>query len=633
MTLDTYDCLYENKEISCEFKRLEKNDPLLIENNNRYVMFPIKYHNFWKMYKKRLASFWVVESVDLSHDTDNWYSLSDQERHFISHALAFFAVSNSIVLDDLSTKFSNEIQHPEIRAFYGFQIAIENIHCVAGNTKILTDNGYYMIKNLENKYINVWNGEGFSNVEIKYTSNQEIYNVILSNGMVLNCSPGHKWLIGNYKKTNVFKLIEKKTIDLHVNDKIIQYELPIINIYNNPSDFFNPYSHGLFCCNNKLNGNLYGNKKKYYVPINYTITTKLRWLEGVSDVNGHVILNNKKDSTIIRLHSINYDFISEIQLLLTTLNIQSSISTQYLMNKYNNSKDAVCQNLNVLYINGKNVNKLIYIGFSPKKLKILYCERLNHLKTKLNIIRIKSIIKISNNEATYCFNEPIKHRGVFNGILTSQSEMYSTLIDFYMRDYPFKKHNMFNAILTTSAIKLKAEWAIKWFNDSKSFTERIIAFAVVKNVFFSGYFCSIVWLKKRGLMPGLTSSNELILRDERLHADFSCMIYNTLHNKLPKRIINNIISSAVDVEKTFIIKTLPCDLIGINCKSMSTYIEYVADKLLISLGCDKLYNSINPFDWMELIQDETELLSVKKYKKQNHNVISDSNIFELNDDF
>ena len=344
MTLDLGDSSEEYNKISNEFKELEKNDPLLIENKNRYVMFPINYSEFWKMYKKHVASFWVAEKVDLSQDMNDWLLLSDQERHFITYVLAFFAASDCIVLENLSTQFSNEIQHPEIRAFYGFQIAIKNIH----------------------------------------------------------------------------------------------------------------------------------------------------------------------------------------------------------------------------------------------------------------------------------------------------SEMYSLLIDYYIKD-PIEKHKIFNAISTIPAIKLKAEWALKWINNSNCFAERIIAFAAVEGILFSGSFCSIYWLKKRGLMRGLTFSNELISRDKGLHTDFACLIYNTLQNKLPKHVVNDIISGAVDVEKIFICEALSCDLIGINSKLMITYIEFIADRLLISLGYDKLYNAVNPFDWMELIslQGKTNFFErrVGEYQKAGVMNPSNSNTLKLDEDY
>jgi len=294
--------------ISAEFKELEKSDPLLIENPRRFVMFPIQYPEFWEMYKKHEASFWTAEEVDLSQDMKDWERLSEHEQHFIKHVLAFFAASDGIVNENIASQFSTEIQIPEARAFYGFQMAMENIH----------------------------------------------------------------------------------------------------------------------------------------------------------------------------------------------------------------------------------------------------------------------------------------------------SETYSLLIEQYIRD-PEEKHRLFDAIQTIPAVKEKAEWALQWMNTENSFAERVIAFAAVEGILFSGSFCAIYWLKKRGLMPGLTFSNELISRDEGLHAEFACLVYSTLQNPLPNDVVHQIIAGAVDAERQFICEALSCDLIGMNSELMTRYIEFVADRLLTALGHSKLYNATNPFDWMELI--------------------------------
>jgi ribonucleotide reductase beta subunit family protein with ferritin-like domain len=294
--------------ISAELKELEKQDPLLKENPRRWVLFPIQYPAVFEMYKKHEASFWTAEEIDLCQDLKDWDGLMDGERHFIKHILAFFAASDGIVNENLAGNFSTEIQIPEARAFYGFQMAMENIH----------------------------------------------------------------------------------------------------------------------------------------------------------------------------------------------------------------------------------------------------------------------------------------------------SETYSLLIEQYIKD-PEEKESVFDAINTMPAVREKAEWAVQWMNGSSSFAERILAFACVEGILFSGSFCAIYWLKKRGLMPGLTFSNELISRDEGLHAEFACLIYSMLQNKLPEDVVHDIVRGAVDAERKFICEALPCDLIGMNSRQMTQYIEFVADRLLSSLGHTKIYNTTNPFDWMELI--------------------------------
>merc|ERR1740121_709284 len=180
------------------------------------------------------------------------------------------------------------------------------------------------------------------------------------------------------------------------------------------------------------------------------------------------------------------------------------------------------------------------------------------------------------------------------------SETYSLLIEQYVRD-PAEQEQVFNAIATMPAVTEKAKWAIQWMNTENSFAERLVAFAAVEGVLFSGSFCAIYWLKKHGLMPGLTFSNELISRDEGLHAEFACLLYGMMKNKLPDDVVHEIIRGAVAAERRFICEALSCDLIGMNSELMMRYIEFVADRLLSALGHPKLFNASNPFDWMELI--------------------------------
>jgi len=287
-------------------------EPLFKENPNRFVIFPIKWPQIWSMYKKALASIWTVEELDLSKDHNDWEKLNENERYFIENILAFFAASDGIVNENLVERFCNDIQVPEAKCFYGFQIAMENIH----------------------------------------------------------------------------------------------------------------------------------------------------------------------------------------------------------------------------------------------------------------------------------------------------SETYSLLIDTLVKDSS-KKQSLFNAIETIPSVKRKAEWALKWIQDKNSnYATRLIAFAAVEGIFFSGAFCSIFWLKKRGLMPGLTCSNELISRDEALHTEFAILIYSLLQNKLDKNIVTEIIMDAVSIEKEFITESIPCKLIGMNADMMTEYIEFVADRLLVQLGYTKIYNSNNPFAFMDMISME-----------------------------
>jgi ribonucleoside-diphosphate reductase subunit M2 len=210
-------------------------------------------------------------------------------------------------------------------------------------------------------------------------------------------------------------------------------------------------------------------------------------------------------------------------------------------------------------------------------------------------IRFMAEVQLSEARAFYGFQIMMEN---------IHSEVYSLLIDTYISDEQ-QKDKLFNAINNFPCIKNKADWAIKWINDTDaSFATRLVAFACVEGIFFSGAFCSIFWLKKRGLLPGLCFSNELISRDEALHTEFAVLLYSKLTNKMPKNKLTEMIKESVEIEKDFIISALPCRLIGMNSTNMSSYIEFVADRLIVQLGGDKIYNTPNPFDWMELISIE-----------------------------
>ena len=316
-------------------------EPLLQPDENRFVMFPIQHHDVWELYKKCIDSFWKVEDVDLSKDLTDWKQLTDDERNFIKMVLAFFAASDGVIVENLSTRFMSEIQAPEIRAFYSFQNFMENIHCVTGNTKILTDNGYLFIEDLEEQHVNVWNGTEFTDVTVLYTGNQEIYRVELSNGMELECTPGHKWLISI--DPDHCKIERVETTNLKIGDVLEQYHVPVMKDIIDPNEFMNPYMHGFFCgsdtyfdkcssiylyedkedllpyfkyTNIKRKSNYitfciddYINKPKFEVPINYSLKTKLQWLEGFVDANGNVSLNTINDEMNLKIISTNLQFV------------------------------------------------------------------------------------------------------------------------------------------------------------------------------------------------------------------------------------------------------------------------------------------------------------------------------------
>jgi ribonucleotide reductase beta subunit family protein with ferritin-like domain len=348
---DTPSTGFNMNGVVSEFKRQEmsgelKPEPILTENPKRFVLFPIQHNDIWQMYKKAEASFWTAEELDLAQDSKDWDKMTDNERFFISNVLAFFAASDGIVNENLLMNFSNEVQLPEARCFYGFQIAIENIH----------------------------------------------------------------------------------------------------------------------------------------------------------------------------------------------------------------------------------------------------------------------------------------------------AEVYSLLIDTYIKNGK-EKDRLLNAIDNIDMVRQKADWCLRWTNaENASFAERVVAFAACEGIFFSGSFCAVFWLKKRGLMPGLCFSNELISRDEGLHCDFACLLYKDhLINKLPQQRIHDIIGNAVDIEKVFVSKALPVELIGMNSTLMCEYIEYCADRLLVALGVEKMYNATNPFDWMEMIslQGKTNFFEkrVGEYSKAGVGVNEEEQCFSLDVDF
>ena len=241
-------------------------------------------------------------------------------------------------------------------------------------------------------------------------------------------------------------------------------------------------------------------------------------------------------------------------------------------------------------------------------------------------IRFMNEIEIPEVRAFYSYQ-------IFNENV--HSETYSLLIDTYIKDNE-EKIKIFNSIENMPCVGKKAKWAYKWIeNKEVNFATRLIAFAIVEGIFFSGSFCAIYWLKKRGLMPGLTFSNELISKDEGTHCYFACLLYSYIKNKLKPEIIYDIIKEAVEIEKEFITESIPCALIGMNAEMMKTYIEFVSDRLLVQLGYEKIWNSSNPFDFMELISLRPKAnffeLRVGEYAKSNISENNDN--FEINNDF
>ena len=235
----------------------------------------------------------------------------------------------------------------------------------------------------------------------------------------------------------------------------------------------------------------------------------------------------------------------------------------------------------------------LYIVYIYIYIHMCVCVSTETKTTVCNMIiyMISAEVQIPEARAFYGFQAAIEN---------VHSEMYGLLLEHYIEDKQQRDH-LFHAIETIPCVKKKAEWAIRWIESASCFAERIVAFACVEGIFFSGSFCSIYWLKKRLLMPGLTFSNELISRDEGLHTDFACHLYSLLKNPLPESRVKRIVDEAVTLEREFCCEALSVSLVGINATMMAQYIEFVADRLLVALGCEKIYGTQNPFDWMDMI--------------------------------
>lgn len=653
-------------------------EPILRENPNRFTLFPIMKPKLFQQYKNHVAVFWTPEEIDLAKDMKDWVKLNTNEQHFIKNVLAFFAGSDGIIQENIAARFMNDVQLSEARQFYSVQLMMEAIHCVSPDTMIMTNKGYFNIKSLAETNVNVWNGTEFSEVTVKKTSDSSrLYKVLIDNGMELDCTDEHKWLvrIGDPDHPERCKIERVLTKNLKQGDILGHFEYPVI-YSTDPDEFLNPYTHGFFCgdgtyANNYPNISLYDpskkallpflatssysinnkqgkilcylthkiNKEKFFVPLNYSIETKLRWIEGLFDADA-CINASKKGHTSIQYTSINYEFIKEVQLLLSTLGVYSNMKCvrelcyQMLPDGKGGMAEYKCQPVYCLYITQYNVNLLQKIGFSPKRLVLKTSDEIGQNK---QLIRVISVIDTEIDSETYCFNEPKNHTGIFNGILTGQSETYSLLIDTYIEEKAEKNH-LFQAIQTIPCVKHKAEWAQKWMvSEEENFATRLIAFAVVEGIFFSGSFCAIYWLKERGLMPGLTTSNEFIARDEGLHTTFACALYEEIVQKIPKSKVHKIIREAVKIEKQFITESLPCHLVGMNDKLMAQYIEFVADRLSMQLGYGKIYSTSNPFDFMERIslegKDNFFEKRVTTYAKSGVGKSTDEMSFALDADF
>jgi len=590
------------------------------EIDNRFVLFPIKHHEVWDMYKKSMSAFWTTEEVDLSKDKINFGKLDNDTKYFVKNVLAFFAASDGIVIENLATNMLERFKEPEIRCFYSFQIMMENIHCVAQNTLIMTDKGYFEIKSLENKNVNVWNGDEWSTVKVVKTGKQKLYRVNLSNGLYLDCTEKHKWCIDDVV------LNGEITTDRLCEGLIIRnFTYPIIY---NCDGLINkdPKEEALNFINNYMLKD-----ELYDIPLNYSLVYKIIWLSELInklyfDKERYTLQNDVQSCYNITPHPI-------IDINILIKNSENARKFILLISTLGES----CYSI---YIEKNKHNKIVILNETLYNLKRLGLNIGNieyETKYDKNDIYITNINELYFDD-TYCFNEPLKHKGIFNGILTCQSEMYSKLIDTFIDDSK-EKDNLFRSIENISTIKDKANWALKWININKNYesikqltlsdnmdmkhisseckkyinnhkyddqeilAKTLVAFACVEGIFFSGSFCCIYWLKSHNKgLPALEMSNDLISRDEGLHTMFACLLYKKyIVNKLNQDVIYKIVTEAIDIECNFITYILPCKLLGMNSDLMITYIKFVADRLLIELGYKELYNAKNPFDFMDRI--------------------------------
>ena len=599
----------------------DENEELLTEVRNRFVMFPIKYNTVWNMYKKAESAFWTAEELDLTKDMNDWEKLNENERHFIKHVLAFFAASDGIVNENLAMRFYNDVKAPEVKAFYSFQLAMESVHCVTGDTEVLTDKGYLSIEYLAKctPECNVWNGHAFSPVHVVQTSaSAPIFRVMLSNGMFLDCTSQHKWLIQGQPE-RVF------TENLKPGMTLEEFTYPTFKDLIDPEIFTHPYEHGVACMqpnDHPYDMPFFNMRPKSFVPVNYSMDTKAKWLTGVL-THAHIDMNNPME--ILQLTSTNASLILHLQRLLTTLNVHSTTLQP--------SPQTKCLTLNVLQL-----KELLQWGVTLNDSELY--NNIMSLQSSASPSTI-SVVDVTpvKDAPTFCFNEPERHVGFFNGIATGQSETYSLLIDTYIKN-PQERNHLFNAISTIPCIQKKADWALKWIEDKDStFAKRLLAFACVEGIFFSGAFCAIFWLKERGVMPGLCLSNEFISRDEGLHTEFAALLYTMIRNKLTQEEVYGMFREAVEIEDEFINVSIPCNMLGMNGTLMSQYIKFVADRLLVQLGYDKLWNVTNPFDFMDRIGLENksnffEHTRISEYAKANVGKTGDDmHKFSLEEDF
>jgi len=428
----------------------------------------------------------------------------------------------------------------------------------------------------------VWNGVEYSSVTIRQTSDVpvKLFKITLSNGAILEVTDEHKWVIKGQEERCLTK-------NLKVGDEIITYDMPIVYNGKHLEDAYNKGNK--FAMDRISVSETSNNSRKVFeqIPLSdVDLQSKIQWLSGYLDM---MLIHNitKHDDNGWYIND-SIDMLRNLQLLLQTVGLNKKIN----INESSPKESYIL----ILQNDGNHLKRL---GLATKHFKMDISGKIA-IPIDDSDISVEKIEDTGRCSLTYCFNEPINHTGIFNGVLTGQSEVYSMLIDKYITDEAEKIH-LFNAVETIPCVKKKAQWAMKWIESSDSFATRLIAFAIVEGVFFSGAFCCIYWLSEQGKMPGLTKSNDFIARDEGIHTKFACVLYNKyIVNKLTFDKFKTILVEAVEIEIEFITESLPCRLIGMNATLMKQYIKYVANRLSCQLGYDEVFENIKqPFDFMD----------------------------------
>jgi ribonucleotide reductase beta subunit family protein with ferritin-like domain len=575
--------------------QLSIEEPLSAEEQ-RLTLYPIRHEDIWRCYKEQLASFWTPEEIDFSKDWDDWKRLNPGEQHFVKQILAFFAGADAIVGLNIMDSFTKQVRVLEAQTAYIFQAAMEGIHCCHGSTMILTSKGYVRIADVVDETLDVWNGEEWSTTTVRKTGEgSKLLRVVLSNGIELRCTPQHKWFIQDASDTDADDSWVVYAEDLKPGDVIAKFRFPVLDIPD-PDD---PGSVG-----------------STIVPLNHSISTKLRWLESVAE----------EHSEGMRIQSLDLDFMRQVQLMLSTLGIHSVISRNTI---YEEEHPFRCYIKNAIDLSWMTVLELKQLGFAPGlKPGLQATQEPDHPITVIDVFDEEE------RADTYCFNEPKRHSGVFNGVLTGQSEVYSIMVDTYIKD-PQEKALLLKDAENLPVVGDKIRWARTWAASDAPLGRRLLAFAIVEGIFFSSAFCAIYWLKQRSILPGLTKSNEFIARDEGMHVDFACLLYSKVEQKLSSEEVRDMIMDAVLVEKRFITESIPCSLIGMNATLMTQYIEYVADRLCVQLGYAKLYGAKNPFPFMVMLGMETRnnIMETVTTNYQKAAVLNQSRCLEILEDF